>query len=377
MSLQTIRAILRELPQAGYCPLCGDLLTTETRSDEHIFASWMQERFGLGDLKVNIPNFLNKFYRQVRIDICKECNNNRFSRLERMVRDALFKSNSRDDFLAHVSDLNIVRWLCKILLLNTVKSNWSPDYRELKQGRSTPIISDDAVIGLSSVRLFLRAFIEDKRFLCAFPLTDSEHLDIRTLASTYYFEIDTRDERGYGEFDFLDFPKFPAAYIRLGHICVIMILDGGLHNEYRGHLVFPFYTMKLHPLQTLELFGRILYDTILLPDEFGPVEYFFRDFDATYFMKFKLPFDRFPYSIDHYNEHQLAQIVSRLTMENPDMLFDAERQRMRTKLYGPDGEMWTYPVTDEERMAVRDSPGIHSHNDTGVKWRERKITEED
>jgi hypothetical protein len=50
---------------------------------------------------------------------------------------------------------------------------------------------------------------------------------------------------------------------------------------------------------------------------------------------------------------------------------------MRTKLYGPDGEMWTYPVTDEERMAVRDSPGIHSHNDTGVKWRERKITEED
>jgi hypothetical protein len=376
MSLETIRTILRELPQSGHCPLCGVPLTTDSRSGEHIFAAWMQERFGLGDLKLNIPNFLNKFYRSVRIDICKPCNNNIFSRLEGTVRNALFESNGREGFLARISDHTIVRWLCKILLLNTVKSNWNPDYRELKQGRTAPIVSDGTVNGLSSVRLFLRALIEGKRFLCAFPLTESEHVAVRTFASTYYFEVDTRDDHRYGEFDFLDFPMFPAAYIRLGHICVIMILDGGLHNEYRGHLVFPFYARRLHPLQTLELFGRILYDTLLLPDEFGPVEYFFREPDNTYFMKFKLPYDKFPYCIDHYNEAHLTQIVSRLTMENPDLLFDAERQQMSTKLYGPDGRLWKYPVTDEEWAAVVGVPGVHLHNDTGVKWRQRKIAEE-
>ena len=117
MSLATIRAVLRELPQPGYCPLCGAPLTKDNNTDEHIFATWMQEHFQLGDQKLNIPNFLNKFYRSVRIDICQVCNNNIFSRLERKVRDSLLGSKTRGEFLSQISDLNVIRWLCKILLL--------------------------------------------------------------------------------------------------------------------------------------------------------------------------------------------------------------------------------------------------------------------
>lgn len=372
MSLGTIRTVLAELPTRGSCPLCGIRLSQDNRSDEHIFAEWLQERFGLGNLKLNIPNYLDKFYRTVRIDICRRCNNEIFSRIEGQVRNALFESTTRAEFLQHVSDVTVVRWLCKILLLNSVKSNWNSDYRQLKEGRTASILPDDTVKGLSSVRLFLRALIEDKHFQCLFPISGTPYLAQRAFASTYYLEVDQRDNARYGAFDFLDLPMIPAAYVRLGHICIIMILDGGLHNKYRGHLVFPFYDHKLHPLQTLELFGRVIYDTLLLGEEFGPVEYFYKDVSRIYFMKFAVPFEPFPYRVEEYSEEHLSQVVSRLTMENPEELFDRSLGQMRTKLYGPDGEIWTYPVTDGEVAAAAQKPGVRFHNDTGVKWRRRE-----
>ena len=103
----------------------------------------------------------------------------------------------REEFRQNVSDLTVVRWLCRILLLNAVKSNWNADYRELKAGRTAPILSDGTVRGLSSARLLLRALIENKHFQCLFPVTGTPFLAQSALASTYYMEVDERDNARY------------------------------------------------------------------------------------------------------------------------------------------------------------------------------------
>ena len=138
--------------------------------------AWLQERYGLGNLKLTIPNYLGKFYKSVRIDVCRRCNNEIFSQIEDQVRNGLVRSSTRESFDKMSATFTVVRWLCKILLLNIFNSKWNADYRELKAGRKASIPSDGTVKRLSSVCPLLRSLIENKHFQCLFPITGTPFL---------------------------------------------------------------------------------------------------------------------------------------------------------------------------------------------------------
>lgn len=86
------------------CLFCGDPLSEETRTEEHVFPLWLQNRHGLLDQELVLLNGTSVRYRQLKVPACQDCNNVHASQLEQRVLNGT------------ASEQDIWIWMLKLML---------------------------------------------------------------------------------------------------------------------------------------------------------------------------------------------------------------------------------------------------------------------
>jgi hypothetical protein len=155
-----------------HCPLCGKPTSEGSHTDEHIFPGWLQRQYHLANLHLEIPNFLNKQYRTVRIGICARCNNETFSALETAIAPAL---TAQDTFYATRSEVfdstDIAIWLGKILWLLVRKGHSVEDHNTRNLEKLERIVPEDLLPGLAFLGVLMQCRATDSDMYACF-LTD-------------------------------------------------------------------------------------------------------------------------------------------------------------------------------------------------------------
>ncbi|MEQ1931545.1 MAG: hypothetical protein ABL957_13600 [Parvularculaceae bacterium] len=261
MSLRMMRDVLALRDIASYCPLCGRKFGRVAKTQEHIFPRWLQKHHQLETRRLTLPNFTDKTYNKVRIDVCDKCNHLRFGRLESEVARRL---RSDDAFIA-AKELDpelLALWLGKIFWLLCRKSHAFEDHRTRENPVPDSIFPQVFMPGAAYLGMIERAYATRKSMYSCY-LTDPPFPEFfyEPPFSLYVVEIDTQDTR-FEAFDFADNLITLGAALRTGNLGVICAYDGGVHRRFRRGRFQHIICEKLHPVQFCELAARIFYDNI-------------------------------------------------------------------------------------------------------------------
>lgn len=93
------------------CFLCGDLLTEENRSKEHIYPEWLQKKFNLWNDSLVLLNRTSIRYRNLTIPCCKTCNGIMGAKIEKPIQQAV---DGGYDEIIKCDKITIFQWLNKI-----------------------------------------------------------------------------------------------------------------------------------------------------------------------------------------------------------------------------------------------------------------------
>ena len=68
------------------CFLCGELLTDDNRSKEHVYPKWLQNKFNLWNASLILLNNTPIRYKDLTIPCCKRCNGIMSNKIEKPVQ---------------------------------------------------------------------------------------------------------------------------------------------------------------------------------------------------------------------------------------------------------------------------------------------------
>jgi hypothetical protein len=234
------------------CFLCRCPLRTKNRSDEHIFPKWLQKRFNLRDLRLELLNRSLISYKQLTIPCCKRCNNEHLSRIEVQMRDAVLngpRSVSRlDPIIPYL-------WLSKIYYgLLYCEHFLSSDRKK----PFSPIVPREALENLDLHHYYLQGAKHPIQFPLGLP------------GSVFAFGT-SKPDRIEEQFDFLDLHHKRGIGIRMGSVGLICIFqDGGLIRKFHDSLRRPYYRRNtLHPVQFRQAAAEVFYKAHLLRTRVG------------------------------------------------------------------------------------------------------------
>ena len=109
---EEMKSFLKHHLDDGHCFLCSELLTDDTKSDEHVIPDWLQQAYNLRDKTIALLNDTFIPYRQLVIPCCTTCNNVPLSAMERDVSRLLMgefrKPTPHEEF-------RLFQWCSKIL----------------------------------------------------------------------------------------------------------------------------------------------------------------------------------------------------------------------------------------------------------------------
>lgn len=231
------------------CFLCGVTLTADSRSEEHVFPRWLQDRFGIRDKTLTLLNGTTIPYRQLVVPCCNPCNTKYLSQLENRVSGSLFARNGSPG-LPSLHDLYL--WVSKIFFGILYREILLPLERRNPEGDS--IVDPTAMQMYRMVHFFLQSVRVPMTFHCPhspFP------------ASVFLFDLQepqTPDAR----FDFRDDVANRNLFLRLGCKGILASFDGGAQAATVGHLFARDAQHVLHPLQFEELGAKLFYKSTLL-----------------------------------------------------------------------------------------------------------------
>jgi hypothetical protein len=235
-----------------HCFLCGLSLTDETRSDEHVFPRWLQQRHDLWNLRVALLNGTTIPYRQLRIPCCRACNNGPLSELESEVKELLGGSYRVP---TEAQEHRLFQWCSKLLygLLHR-ELTLIADRRDESQGT---IVQRKFLEGLLTFHHFMTSIRRPFRFegFKPYSLFVSE-----ALASPEQRE----------SFDYMDFVvlggegdlRVPLVLsLRTGHFAIFCVFqDNGLQKaRFQDEVFDRLRGTPLHPIQFLELACKSAY----------------------------------------------------------------------------------------------------------------------
>ncbi len=93
------------------CFLCGEILTDDNRTKEHVYPKWLQNKFNLWNDSLVLLNRTQIRYKDLTIPCCKKCNEIMSSKIEKPIQQ--FVDGGYDIFVKSNKDL-VFQWLTKI-----------------------------------------------------------------------------------------------------------------------------------------------------------------------------------------------------------------------------------------------------------------------
>lgn len=230
-----------------HCFLCGEELSEENRSNEHIFPKWVQNKFDLWNQKLQLPNGTLISYKQLTIPCCKICNNVYLSEIENKVKE---KSDSFESF-STLEPETIFKWVTKIF------------YGLIFKDLSLMIDRKQPDKGTIVTKELL------ERFKLVHEMLQSIRLKITFSAdafSLFIFRVHRdADNEIRRDFFFSDDVLHSQIAIQLGEIGIVCcIAENGITNKKLSKFIKPYLSYKLHPIQFSEMIARIFYMRSLL-----------------------------------------------------------------------------------------------------------------
>ena len=367
MSLRMISDVLKPKDVQTHCPLCGRTFARFPSDEEHIFPRWLQHHHNLWTRRLNIPNLTGKFYKSVKIRICKRCNGKTFGDLEKQVAP-LLKCADPFEAAAEVDDDYLALWLGKIFWLLIRKSHSVPDFRTRDLPEQNRVLPDELFLGALFLGMIERAYATRKGMVCCFNGDPAvPELFYERPYSLYRFRIDTRDNR-FEAFDFTDSPATLGVGFRSHTLGVICLFDGGLHRRFRQ----PWYDFlsaeALHPIQFAEVTARMVYDETVLDDEAKRVTYFWNRGLRSVVAQHHIPRTYNPYLQEHHDPVRLAGVIGRYTFNDPSQIL-APDGGIVTCLHDTSGKFLRFAVTEEELAAARADPDQILLGPMDKRWR--------
>lgn len=221
------------------CVMCREVLDDTTKTVEHIFPQWLQNKFDLWNKKITLPNNSKTPYRQFTVPCCKECNNGAMSAWEKIVQTATEKGY--DEFIKLDEEI-VVWWLLKIYYSKIVKELTFKD--NIKNPQSAMMMSEKQLFEYRSIYFYMCELLKGTKFKNPKPY---ELYIFRTL--------------GNNDFDYLDDISRHIVYMQINDILIICSFDSFdiFSIQYKNEFEKLSKMEEVHPIQAIELFVKMVY----------------------------------------------------------------------------------------------------------------------
>jgi hypothetical protein len=232
-----------------HCFLCGTLLNTSNRSEEHVFPMWLQAALGLQHKTLVLSNKTTIKYMNLKIPCCDTCNNVHLGALERRVSEIML-DNERS--LSELTNHDINCWISKIYIGILWKE------LELRYDRRDPASERIMPKKAMNIVRFNHFYLQSCRKKMTFIglNTDFPNSIVRLRCKT--------PKEGDGQFDYMDNFTAHAVGIRILEKGIIMLFDGGLHESAFPDFVGQYCPQfALHPAQFKEVYAKLMYKASL------------------------------------------------------------------------------------------------------------------
>lgn len=290
------------------CFLCGDILTRENRTDEHVYPRWLQREFNLWDKKLVLINGTAIPYRNLKVPCCNNCNNNYLNKLvEKPIEEAV--KGGYKDFIKLDKKI-IFQWLAKLSYGMLFKElSLAIDRKNQALGK---ILEAEHLEKFKMLFVFLRTILHNAIFsqvkpwsMLIFHIIDEEtpQYDAQDLIFTNCFFMRMNDigivcnmqDGSYNEQFFKehmsDFLNIPIKDIQFREICARFLYKSSLMFKQPSFLIqIPSEENNRMDIVTIET-GGIVYN------DWSQYEY--AKVLEKYFKPYKIPFENIYYDDDH------------------------------------------------------------------------------
>jgi hypothetical protein len=247
---------------ADHCFLCGVPLTQATRSDEHVFPVWLQNKCNLWNQKIGLQNLTSMPYCKLRIPCCNKCNNEPLSQLESGVANYLTKEYEKP---TEEEEHILFQWCSKIYYGILRKEMTLLEDRKKQSGET--IINIEFLKMLDMLHLFMTSIRRPFKFLDFKPysifVVETLEFD-NPLRNFDYIDNVTIDYSGQISINLV----MAIRIYNIGIICVLQ--DNGYQKKIFLDQFDRFDGIPLHPIQFIELSCKTMYKNSLLS---SPPEY--------------------------------------------------------------------------------------------------------
>jgi hypothetical protein len=246
-----------------HCFLCGTLLTTDSRSEEHVFPRWLLRDLGLWQETITLLNRTTIPYALLKIPACKDCNNFWLSQVENQVA-AAFRAGP--EAVAALDQTLLALWLAKVYYGIHVREIGLPADRRNPCGPK--IVSGEELRRLRELHHIMQAIRRRVRIT-------------RPIGSIFVFAAQVPDEPRL-RFDYRDARNVAFVAMRIGSTAVIAsLLDWGATADGMSmRTVETARELDLHPAQFEEVASVIAYAASQFIGEFMYAVHQGPDFDV-------------------------------------------------------------------------------------------------
>jgi hypothetical protein len=234
-----------------HCFLCGSLLTTDIRSEEHVFPKWLLRDLDLWEQVITLLNGTTIPYASLKIPACKSCNNFWLSQIEDKAA-AAFRAGPHE--VASLDQTLLALWLAKVYYGIHFKELALALDRRNPQGPS--ILAAEDLRRLRDLHHIMQALRRRVRFT-------------RPLGSVVVLRAQVPDELRL-RFDYRDARNVAFVAMRIGPTVVIASLLGwgAVTDGMRIKSVETARQMNLHPIQFAEVAASVGYAAAQFIGEF-------------------------------------------------------------------------------------------------------------
>lgn len=222
------------------CFLCGTEFVAGEDTVEHVVPKWVQGRFDLWNVRIQLQNGTLIRYRDLVIPCCPTCNNEHLARIEQQVSQCVLAGPQA---VRAMDRIVLMQWLLKIFFGFLYREIFLP-IKRARPDEGTIITAED----MEQFQL-LHYMLQSVRVPMRFSAFGSD-----IPASIFVFEVKEPEQF---KFDYKDDVTHRCMCFRLGRVGILVAFDMGAQTT-EGAEFFPkYYESALHPVQFDELAANL------------------------------------------------------------------------------------------------------------------------